>query len=51
MIENGHDMHVTEYKSVDYREFTLYENYGTWELRFQDDVSKSVEIFYCPFLW
>ena len=29
MIENGHDMHIMTYKSVDYREFTLYENYGT----------------------
>lgn len=49
MIENGHDMHNTTSRSVDYRGFTLLENYGTWHLEFDADVRKSVEIFYCPF--
>lgn len=49
MIESGIDMHNTTYKSIDYRGFTLNENYGTWDLRFVNDIYKSVEIFYCPF--
>ena len=49
MIEAGCDMHNTTYKSVDYKGFTLHENYGTWDLQFSDDVRQSIEIFYCPF--
>ena len=52
MQKHGMDMHVITYKSVDYKNFYLYECYGTWYLRFNrynDDVYDSIEIFHCPF--
>lgn len=49
MKADGINMHNTEYKSADYRGFTLREYYGTWRLELLNNIDQSIEIFYCPF--
>jgi hypothetical protein len=52
MTQSGHDMHTDTYQSMDYHGFTLNENYGTWDLQFEDKanrISRRIDIFYCPF--
>lgn len=51
MSDNGLDMSIMSHKSVEYKQFSLHETYGTWHLEFQDKekgVSGSIEIFHCP---
>ena len=51
MSDNGLDMSVMSHKSVEYKQFSLHETYGTWHLEFKDKdkgASGSIEIFHCP---